>query len=41
MFDKLKIYDPYLHGTHAAGIAVRGNPGGQGQLPAIRKKQPG
>jgi subtilisin family serine protease len=26
MFDKLKIYDPYIHGTHVAGIAVRGNP---------------
>lgn len=26
LFDKLKIYDPYVHGTHVAGIAVRGNP---------------
>ena len=26
MFDKLKTYDPYVHGTHVAGIAVRGNP---------------
>jgi subtilisin family serine protease len=26
MFDKLKIYDPYIHGTHVAGIAVHGNP---------------
>ncbi len=26
MFDKLKVYDPYVHGTHVAGIAVRGNP---------------
>lgn len=26
IFDKLKVYDPYVHGTHVAGIAVRGNP---------------
>jgi subtilisin family serine protease len=26
LFDKLKIYSPYIHGTHVAGIAVRGNP---------------
>jgi subtilisin family serine protease len=26
LFDKLKIYDLYLHGTHVAGIAVHGNP---------------
>ncbi len=26
MFDKMKVYDPYVHGTHVAGIAVRGNP---------------
>ena len=26
LFDRLKIYDPYVHGTHVAGIAVRGNP---------------
>lgn len=29
MFDKLKIYDRYIHGTHVAGIAVRGNPAAQ------------
>jgi subtilisin family serine protease len=26
LFDRLKIYDPYIHGTHVAGIAVRGDP---------------
>jgi subtilisin family serine protease len=26
MFEKLKVYDPYIHGTHVAGIAVHGNP---------------
>jgi len=26
LFDKLKLYDPYIHGTHVAGISVRGNP---------------
>jgi subtilisin family serine protease len=26
LFDKLRIYDPYMHGTHVSGIAVRGNP---------------
>jgi hypothetical protein len=26
MIDKLKVYDPYIHGTHVAGIAVRGDP---------------
>ena len=26
LFDKLKVYGGYIHGTHVAGIAVRGNP---------------
>ena len=26
LFDRLKLYDPYIHGTHVAGISVRGNP---------------
>jgi subtilisin family serine protease len=26
MLDKLKVYGGYMHGTHVAGIAVRGNP---------------
>jgi subtilisin family serine protease len=26
LVDRLKIYDPYIHGTHVAGIAVHGNP---------------
>jgi subtilisin family serine protease len=26
LFDKLKIYGPYIHGTHVAGISSRGNP---------------
>jgi subtilisin family serine protease len=26
LFDKFKLYDRFLHGTHVAGIAVRGNP---------------
>ncbi len=26
LFDRMKVYDPYVHGTHVAGIAVRGNP---------------
>lgn len=25
MFEKLKLYDPYIHGTHVAGIAIHGN----------------
>ncbi len=26
MFEKMKFYDPYIHGTHVAGIATHGNP---------------
>ncbi len=26
LFDRLKVYAPYVHGTHVAGIAVRGDP---------------
>jgi len=26
LLDKFIVYSPYLHGTHVAGIAVRGNP---------------
>lgn len=26
LLDKLKVYDLYVHGTHVAGIATRGNP---------------